>query len=227
VSYRFGLNKLDDVDISDPEVQEILDDVDIASVAAGLGYDTRSDVFVPDQGTLASIAAEWAARMLGSQVDFLKVTGSVAGFWGIWSGGVLAAGFRTGLIAPLGTTDEIPIQVRFFNGGDDTVRSFAEDELGPKDSTGAPIGGEAATTLSLELRQRLRGNLEGALFYDVGNVETDWRDYLDFRDLRTGLGVGLRYLLPIGHLRIDVARNPSPRDEEDDWVLHFAVGMAF
>ena len=45
-------------------------------------------------------------------------------------GDVLGIGLETGLIAPIGETDVIPIQVRMFNGGENTVRSFREDELG-------------------------------------------------------------------------------------------------
>jgi hypothetical protein len=70
----------------------------------------------------------------------------------------------------------IPLQERFFNGGENTVRSFKEKELGPKDSsTGEPVGGEAFNVFSIELRQRLKRALEGALFYDVGNVESQAR----------------------------------------------------
>ena len=50
-----------------------------------------------------------------------------------------------------------------------------------------------------------------------------------FRDFRPGIGVGLQYKLPIGPVRLDVAFNPdADKDrDEDDWVFHFSVGMAF
>ena len=58
---------------------------------------------------------------------------------------MLAFGARVGLISPI--LDDLPIDVRFFNGGGTTVRSFAERELGPKDSGGNPLGGEIYTVL--------------------------------------------------------------------------------
>jgi len=107
------------------------------------------------------------------------------------------------------------------------VRSFREDELGPTDLDGDPVGGEGATTLSLEWRHLLTGNLAGALFVDAGNVTRDITDYLDFPDFRYGVGAGIRYLLPVGPLRLDFAVNPDPRDGEDEYVLHFSVGFPF
>ena len=110
---------------------------------------------------------------------------------------------------------------------DRQVRAFQEDQLGPKDTSGTPVGGEAYNALSLEVRARIVDHLAGAVFYDLGNVALEHEDYLEFEDFRTGIGVGLRYLLPIGPLRLDLGYNPSPRDDEDDFVLHFSVGFPF
>jgi outer membrane protein assembly complex protein YaeT len=227
LTYRFRLTRLDDVDVVDPDAQEAAEDVDIASLALGASHDTRSDVFVPDDGTLLQTGVEWASTALGSEVDFFKMTYAAATFLDVWRGAVLAGSVESGWIAPLGATVEIPIQERFFSGGDDSVRSFAEDELGPRDVNGEPLGGEAATTVSVELRQEVVGNLGTALFWDLGNVEPRASDYLDFEGFRYALGSGLRYLLPIGPLRLDAAWNPTARGDEDDWVVHFSVGNAF
>ena len=76
-----------------------------------------------------------------------------------------------------------------------------------------PPGPQAASeqhlALSAELRRRLRGNVSGALFYDLGNIELEYQDFLQFNDFRHGIGCGLRYLLPIGPLRLDAAWNPE------------------
>ena len=48
-----------------------------------------------------------------------------------------------------------------------------------------------------------------------------------FEDFRGGPGMGLRYLLPVGSLRLDVGTTRNPRDHEDRIRVHFAVGMAF
>jgi outer membrane protein assembly factor BamA len=100
----------------------------------------------------------------------------------------------------------------------------------------------------MELRRRLIGNLTGSLFLDLGNVspnrsrEERGKDSYDsksdimsdtfsqyFKDFRPGVGFGLQYQLPVGPARIDFAFNPdrdSDRDE-DFFMFHFSVGMAF
>ena len=107
------------------------------------------------------------------------------------------------------------------------MRSFKEQELGPADSFGNPIGGEVTNLFSTELRYHFTPAVQVALFFDTGNVILDYNDYFDFDDFRSGVGVGVRYLLPIGPLRLDYAINPDPRPGEEEWVLHFAVGLAY
>lgn len=138
---------------------------------------------------------------------------------------LLAGGWRSGVIVPTGGTSEIPLQERFFNGGEGSVRSFEEAELGPLDRLGDPIGGETFQTWNLELRRRLTGNLWGAVFADAGNVGLTTSDYFD--DFRYGAGVGLRYLLPVGALRLDAGWNPDRRAGEDAVLVFLSVGMAF
>ncbi|NOT28915.1 MAG: BamA/TamA family outer membrane protein, partial [Planctomycetes bacterium] len=173
------------------------------------------------------VQLEWADDTLGSDTEFVRAQLEFTRLVRLGDEDVLAASVRTGVIAPFGSTDELPLPERFFNGGENSVRSFQEDELLPAGALGDPLGGEAATTLNLEWRRLLTGNLAGALFIDVGNVALEVQDYLAFDGLRTGLGVGLRYLLPIGPVRVDLGVNPDPKDDEDELVLHFSVGLPF
>ena len=136
---------------------------------------------------------------------------------------MLAFGARAGYIAPI--LDDLPIDVRFFNGGGTTVRSFVERELGPKDSGGNPLGGDVYTVLNVEYTFPIKGGLQGALFVDAGSLKNE--DVPDSGDLRYALGVGLRYKLPIGPLRLDYGINPTPQANEDFGAFHFSFGFAF
>ncbi len=78
---------------------------------------------------------------------------------------------------------------------------------------------------SLELRQRVSGNFSAALFADYGNIGLTSSEAFD--DFRSALGVGLRYGLPIGPIRLDAGFNPNRQPGEDRFVIHFAVGMPF
>ncbi len=227
LGYEFRASKLEDVEVGAIVPPEAVEDVDIGSIALTLGHDRRDDVIEPRSGNRSRYRVEWASEVLASQVDFLA--GDIDWMYVVplAEPTTLATSLRFGVTVPLHGTLTLPLQVRRFNGGENTVRSFAEDELGPKDANGDPIGGEAFQTVSLELRQGIVGNFSGALFVDAGNVSLEYQDALRFEDYRTGIGVGLRYGLPIGPLRLDLGWNPNPQENEDEVVLHFAVGLPF
>jgi outer membrane protein assembly factor BamA len=143
----------------------------------------------------------------------------------------LAFGARLGIAHSLTTSGAgevmaIPIDERFFNGGSATVRSFGERELGPHDSKGNPIGGEFFTVFNAEYTFPIFGELQGALFADAGNLLPNAEDPgLD--DMRYALGVGLRYRLPIGPIRLDYGFNPDRHAGEDFGAFDFSFGFAF
>ncbi|TDJ78438.1 MAG: hypothetical protein E2O39_01480, partial [Planctomycetota bacterium] len=226
--YAFSHEKLTDVDADDPDAQDELDEVDVSSISLVTTRDTvGGDIFFPRSGNRTRLTLEWADTAIGSEIDFQRIRFTEASFHALGEKSVLALSLRTGIIMPRGDTDVIPLQERFFNGGENTVRSFKESELGPEDNDGDPLGGETFTVLSVELRRQVIGNFSGALFYDTGNVLQDYTDYFDLHGFRSAIGIGVRYMLPIGPLRLDVAANPDARDGEDDVVAHFAIGMSF
>lgn len=227
VGYRFRNSGATNVDVLDEDAQEAIDRVDISGLEASYSYDTRDSVFQPKAGTYTKLGIEFASSLFGSELDFLRYKAQQAAFWSLTSATVLAATVEFGLVEPLAGTTTIPLQERFFNGGENSVRSFRESELGPKDSEGEPLGGEAFTTFSIELRQRLRGHFEGALFYDVGNVTPQYSDVLDFEGYEQAIGIGLRYSLPVGPIRADLAANPSPGEFDSRYVLHVTLGLSF
>jgi outer membrane protein assembly complex protein YaeT len=227
LAYRFKRSNLlsEDLDLTDPE--DVPSDFDISAIKLSGVNDTRDNLLVPKTGTRTELSGEWADAALGSELDFLRGVGSFSIFKQLRQGTVLAARTAGGMIVPLNATLEIPIQERFFLGGETTVRSFDESQLGPKDSNGEPLGGEAYTLFSLELRQSLPKNLGVALFADTGSVVSDYADVFSDGDYRSALGVGLRYELPVGSLRLDFGWNPDPRDDEEDYAIHFSIGQAF
>jgi outer membrane protein insertion porin family len=222
----YEYRRSDAVDV-EPTAEELDEDVQLSTLFFAPTYDTRDSFLAATRGSRSTFGAEWATSALGSQLDFLRFRAGRSQYFPLREGTVLAVRAQTGLIFPIGDTDTVPIQERFFNGGEDSVRSFREDELGPRDANGNFTGGEAFTLFSAEMRQRIAGVFGAAVFYDVGNVAPETENYFDFDDMRSGVGAGLRYMLPIGPLRVDGAWNPTARTDEDDWVVHFAVGMAF
>lgn len=205
----------------------LTEDVDILSLRAEPTWDSRNDLFNPTRGALARLQLERGLDLWAGELEFVRARASFAQVLPLnpRETTLLAAGLRAGVIVPTGGTEEIPLQERFFNGGESSVRSFEEGELGPLDPNGQPLGGETFTTLNLELRQKLSSSLWGGLFVDAGNVGPTTADF--FGDYRYGVGVGLRYLLPVGALRVDFGWNPDQRPVDESYQVFLSVGMAF
>lgn len=205
----------------------LIGDTTLASVFVGPRLDTQNDYFNPTRGGQAWFQVELGADALGSEVEFARAEIKLSHHWPLneEESSVLAVGLRSAVIEPIQSTSEIPLQLRLFNGGENSVRAFTESRVGPLDAARQPLGGEVLNTANLELRQRLSGALWTGLFFDAGNVALNRDEWFD--DIRSGVGVGLRYLLPVGALRLDWGYNLDRRSGEDQSVLHLSVGMAF
>ena len=130
--------------------------------------------------------------------------------WRILARGALGA-------TQMDSIDDLPPSLRFYAGGDQSVRGYAYKELGPTDSSGVVVGGQYLFVNSIELERKLFSIWSLAAFYDVGNAFDD----LD-TDLKQGAGVGVRMNLPFGQVRIDVASALS--EEGYPWRVHLSLG---
>jgi len=115
----------------------------------------------------------------------------------------------------------IPPSLRFFAGGDQSVRGYSYRSLGPRDAAGRVMGGKQLLTGSIELERALFKDWGVSLFYDAGNSFNS----LAAVSLFQGAGVGLHYYSAVGALNLSVAR---PLGAEDPTVhIHFTVGFEF
>jgi translocation and assembly module TamA len=114
--------------------------------------------------------------------------------------------------------NELPVSYRFFAGGDYSVRGYGYKSLGPTDSLGQVVGGQNLLVGSVEYNFPLRGIMEGAVFYDAGNAFDD----LDI-NAQQGAGFGLRWRLPVGAIRVDLASALSKQGQP--WRFHLTIGM--
>ena len=214
--------------------------------------DLRESPLVSPRGLVVNTTFDVASGALGSEIDLIRGTGRVAYFlpfgpkpltpgvvedktesslqrW--FHQSLLAFGARAGIVHSLNNSgpDEpatLPIDERFFNGGATTVRSYGERDLGPHDPKGNPIGGEFYTIFNAEYTFPILGELQGALFFDAGNLlPTSEQPGVD--DMHYGIGPGLRYKLPIGPIRLDYGFNPDRQPGEDIGAFHFSFGFAF
>jgi outer membrane protein insertion porin family len=201
---------------------------EIGSVFAELVYDDRDSPLFPSDGSRYQARYERAGDFFGGSINLSRIT--LAASWHVplpaehWT---IGASYEAGLVWSLDDR-ELPVQERFFNGGNDSVRSFREAQLGPKNIDGVSVGGEFRNIISVEMRFPIFRALQGAVFADAGNVGLSVHDF-GFSSLRYGLGAGLRLALPIGPLRVDYGHNPDPNRQlgERNGTLHVSVGLPF
>jgi outer membrane protein insertion porin family len=260
--YGIGRTELFDARI-DPEdqlnVDRLFPQVRISSVTNSVIRDTRDDPLDPGRGMFVAVDGELAGRAIGSEVGFAKTL--LQGFVYRRIPGarrvVVAGGARLGLarglpreITRLGDdgqplfgpdgeplvdlVTDLPAAERFFAGGDNTVRGFAQDRLGEPatlDRNGLPTGGNALLIFNSEVRVPVWRGLIAAAFVDAGNVFLRVSN-LDLAEIRGAAGFGVRYLSPIGPIRVDLGFKLSPMTfangtKESRTALHITVGQAF
>ena len=223
--YRFQSERASDVEGEIPGA-ELDGFVNAAGLFFDAIFDTRDNPALPTAGTVLEAGTFWSSPNLGGDLDFIEFTSR--GAYLVPLGDVvlaLGATFRTKEILDGATS--LPIQERYFLGGDDTIRSFEESELGPTDLQGDPVGGLTAFSVHSELRFPLGiGDLHGAAFYDGGVVNLDTFDFSG--PFGHAVGAGLRYYFPFGPIRVDVGYNPGRRfGADDNFAVHLSLGFAF
>ena len=198
---------------------EVADDKeDTFLVVPSLSFDHKSadrDLY-PDRGRRFTVEFLGTSDSFGSTTSFTQVTA-----WLRW---VRALGAKTRLLArgTAGYTetanfDALPPSVRYFAGGDQSIRGFEFESLGPTNADGQVIGGTRLLIGSLEIERQIRGNYYGALFIDGGNAFNE----RNFEPVY-GAGFGLKWRSPVGPVRIYVG---FPINEDDRSPrLHLRLG---
>jgi len=114
---------------------------------------------------------------------------------------------------------KVPPSMRFFVGGDNSVRGYAYKSRGPENEYGDVIGGESLLVGSLELEYALNERWGLAIFYDAGSAF----DVSEEMDIIQGAGLGIRRYTPIGPIKLDVATRIN--DDNNGVRIHFSVGF--
>ena len=117
---------------------------------------------------------------------------------------------------PLG---ELPPSLRFFAGGDQSVRGYSYQSLGPRDESGRVVGGKHLVVGSVEIERAIREDWGVSVFYDAGNAF----DSFSGLQIYEGAGMGLHYYTKVGALNFSVARQIGVDDP--GFRIHFTIGL--
>lgn len=186
-------------------------------------WNSEDDLLEPRKGFRAS----WSVTpYVGSDI-FTQSELSARGRVHFGSDDVVTLAARTALGATFGSSfNDLPLNKRFYAGGGGSVRGFSFQEAGPLDADNDPIGGRSKIEGAIEARVKVIKNLQLAGFVDAGSVSTKaLPDFSD--DFFFGYGGGVRYLTPIGPIRVDVAFPFDKRDTDSDFQIYVALGQPF
>ena len=130
--------------------------------------DTRDDFLNPSKGWRHVVRFELAGGILGG-TDFIKTTYEGTYFHPLVGKLVGAVHAEISWADGYGG-DDLPAFERFFMGGPTSLRGYTIRDIGPKDSSGDPLGGNQALLLNLELQYPFTKSFRAFAFYDRGNV---------------------------------------------------------
>ena len=189
-------------------------------------YDSRDQLFHPTGGSTHSISYEFAG--LGGNVGFNKIIGETGWYFPLlWKTiGVLHA--KSGYVKELeGKT--LPDYEKFYMVGIDALRGFERDDLCPRDDSGSCVGGNKFVQFNAEIRFPLvpEAGVYGVTFFDMGDIYNSSED-IELADLRESAGLGVRWLSPMGPVRLEYGwiLDPQPTDKNTGkW--EFSMASAF
>jgi outer membrane protein insertion porin family len=200
----------------------------VASVTVGISGDKRDNPLRPRHGYHWSAQAESADPMFGGEATYQRYE-IAGGYHTQWGGGRwIHVGFTHGLLTTMGSEDDstLPVNKRFFPGGDSSIRGYQSGEASPRDVDGRFIGAKAYALLNVEIEQALTPSWSLVAFADSLGTAVVLREY-PFEERLYSAGLGLRYQTLIGPVRLEYGRNLNRRDGDPGGTWHFSIGFPF
>lgn len=177
------------------------------------------DLTRPRRGYRLAMEVRGTDRFLGSDTGFLQFLANGDLLFPLPFQFILITRGQSGFTLLSDPLSELPPSVRFFAGGDRSIRGYAYQSLGPRDTRGKVIGGKHLLVGTIELERPIWKIIGLAAFYDVGNAFNHFGKI----DPQHGAGMGLRVYTPIGPIRFDVGRQIGVKDPE--FRIHLTVGF--
>jgi outer membrane protein insertion porin family len=228
ITYKYEVidvqSNIDDLDDLPIYIREQLGRENTSSVSFNINRNSKDNIMFPSQGSDSTINIEIAGGIFGGTSDFYKISGHTSWYNKLFWKNVLAINFAAGFVNSYGSTEEVPIYERFYLGGARTIRGYEDWDVGPIDQYGNPEGGNVMFYSNFEYRIPIVTNKIYTLaFWDAGYC---WRNfhYVDFKDLKSGVGGGVRFDVPmLGLMGFDYGYSIS----EKHGRLHFSFGTTF
>ncbi len=208
-----------------PDEAEKYDPRSILVTTPSLIYDSTDSPVRPTEGIYSAFSVGISTGLQNSLDNFFKYRLEARYYYTPIERLTFALRGRYGFIDPFSSESNIPEDQLFYLGGTSDVRGFEENRL-RFDASGDSVGGRTAILGSLEARYDLGLDFELATFYDIGTIRDPLTD-AGSDDFRSTVGLGLRYLTPIGPVGLLYGWKLDPMDGESSGELHFSIGYTF
>lgn len=223
--YRYEQKEIFDIDDhASADIREEEGRSTISSIASTFTRDTTDYRLDPSKGGV--FEGSWELAGLGGTEKYSKYILDYRHFWPAAFGTVLSAHGQFGYLQSIGG-EKAPLDERFYLGGINTLRGFDTREVGPRDENGDFTGATKETFFNFEWIFPLAKDmgLKGVTFLDVGNAWGNNENF--FEEWRYSVGAGIRWLSPLGPLRVEWGYNIDPQPWEDRSRVDFMIGRFF
>ena len=203
-------------------------DRDLAILTArGAAYMDRSnDPLNPTRGYRLDVSVQPTLVTGEDNVYFLRNLATASAYLPVQDGDrtVLAGRVRIGSIIG-GQEITVPSDRLFFSGGGGSVRGYSYQSINPRWPDNTPRGGLSLFETSFEVRRDIGEKFQAVAFVDAGAV--GFQETPNLTNMRYGAGVGVRYKLPFGPVRADIAMPLNKREGDSEFQLYLSIGQAF
>ncbi len=195
------------------------------ALSMSITRDTRNNAVLPSAGSKINIGTRIAG--FGGDVAFSNCFSEGIYYYPLFWRTVFKVRGNGSLLLPSGDSP-IPFDRRILLGGIGSIRGYRYGEIGPKDHFGNIMGGDRSVVTNIEYFFPLvdQFKLNGVAFFDVGNAwnvsDGPWP-----KDVKAGYGIGIRWISPMGPLRIEYGWKVNPSRGEDPGAFAFAMGQLF
>jgi outer membrane protein insertion porin family len=201
--------------------------INVAAMTFGVTGERRDNPLRPRHGYNWAAQVEAADPWLGGEATFQRFEFAAGYHTGWGASRWVHLGFTHGMLLTLWENDlTLPVNKRFYPGGDNSVRGYQKGEAAPRGADGFFIGAKSYAVLNVELEQALTPDWSVVAFADALGTAVTLRDY-PFRERLYSAGLGLRYQTVIGPVRLEYGRNLSRRPGDPSGTWHISIGYPF
>lgn len=218
-------SRIYDVASEDPKAPNAESSVNVF-VEPRFVVDSRDDKLFPTRGFYGQVGVGVSNRLWGSNDALIRSRLQARWYQEPAAGLVVAENVSFDHVEPYSGTGMVPSSQLLFAGGNNTVRGFPQDKLGPLDADGNPLGGSTRILANLELRFPVYRLLNGVVFFDAGALTNGWQE-VKLSSFRCSAGAGVRVHTPVGPVRLEYGYQLQENPPLDRGQFHFSLGFPF